>query len=235
MKVGGYISGMGNLISDTSRSIQIYRGSVELSTGDEYEAGESLTVKISSTSGGVEYVYEAQGGAQFSGSNAGCENVRVANTHAVSMSMPSSGAVYVWAAWAAGTTDISVSNYFHLASPSTSGSHEHDDGMVMDDGMTMYDDDGMSMSHDSGMDMSSSSTMVMGGTGGLYNWLFFGEWKIWDRNAYVWSLFFVFSLAVIGELIKSFHGHFDYHAVRAQLLYLQHTFILIKQNSANFL
>ena len=116
LTVGTYINNMGTCVDGTSRSVQVYRGSTLLTTGDSYVAGESLTVKLSSTSG--EYCFEASN-AVFSGSDVGCSGRRT-NIDGQTLTMPTDGStVSVWAGWATSQTDVAITSTFVLNPPST--------------------------------------------------------------------------------------------------------------------
>lgn len=77
--------------ASASRSITVSRGTTALTTGSSYQYGETLTVKLSSTSG--EYMFQTDGGA-FTGSGIGCSGTRVSNA-AGSLVMPCSGSLSV--------------------------------------------------------------------------------------------------------------------------------------------
>ena len=116
LTVGTYINNMGTCVDGTSRSVQVYRGSTLLTTGDSYVAGESLTVKLSSASG--EYCFEASN-AVFSGSDVGCSGRRT-NIDGQTLTMPTDGStVSVWAGWATSQTDVAITSTFVLNPPST--------------------------------------------------------------------------------------------------------------------
>jgi hypothetical protein len=106
-------------ISDSSRSVVIFRGASILTSGDTYEAGETLTVGLSSTSD-VEYIFEADGGAAFVDGE--CSNARSPVTQSVQLTMPSEGDVTLKVAWATHHGTVHISNLFTLTSSAITNS-----------------------------------------------------------------------------------------------------------------
>lgn len=105
-------------VSSTSRSLQVYRGTTQLTSGDAYVSGETLQVSLSSTSG--EYVFQVTTPASFVGGS--CTNsVRVSNS-AGTITMPAggSGSISVWAGWATSESTVSISGNFILTDPGAS-------------------------------------------------------------------------------------------------------------------
>jgi hypothetical protein len=67
----------------TERSLHVYRGTVELLSGDVYQPGETLTVKISDDS--PQFVFEIKNG-YFPGG--GCHGRRISDKAKVDALMP---------------------------------------------------------------------------------------------------------------------------------------------------
>eukprot|EP01031_Cornospumella_fuschlensis_P040683 gene40683-49602_t len=108
------------VILSEDRVIEVYRGAEQLQSGAEYVSGETLTVKISDTQ--KEYVFEAWGGAKFTGG--GCEGRRIANKPSAEIVMPTTspedGRVKIAAAWAPGHVAVRMSRDFVLVSADAS-------------------------------------------------------------------------------------------------------------------
>ncbi|RYG63556.1 hypothetical protein EON64_15705 [archaeon] len=100
------------------RVIEVYRGNEQLQSGASYTPGEALTVKISDAQ--KEYVFEAWGGATFTGG--GCAGRRIANKPSAEIVMPTAlpeeGQVKIAAAWAPGHVAVLLSRDFVLMPPS---------------------------------------------------------------------------------------------------------------------
>lgn len=110
MTPGTNIMGSG-VVTSTTRSLIVKRGSTTLTTGSTYNYGETLSVSISSTSG--EYLLESSG-ASFSQGKC-TSGTRIANA-AGSLVMPSSGStqVTIKTGWATGQSTVSVTPTFVL-------------------------------------------------------------------------------------------------------------------------
>ena len=108
-------------VNSASNSVQVRRGSTLLSSGANFLPGETLHVTLSNTGG--EYVFEADGGASFSGG--GCSNRRSTASVAL-LQMPSSatGSVNIWAGYAGGQSRVSITNKFTLVGGSSPPTYE---------------------------------------------------------------------------------------------------------------
>lgn len=105
----------GSFVSGNSRTIVVKRGSTTLSNGASYVAGETLSVSLSSTSGGINYLIQvASGGATINGGS--CSSKRAAN-QAVTIVMPSSGNVVLNGGSAIQEGSVSMTANFNLIAP----------------------------------------------------------------------------------------------------------------------
>jgi hypothetical protein len=99
-----------------TRRVRVYRGSTQLTSGATYVPGETLTVRLSATTG--EWAFEATGGASFVGG--GCTGAKRHSHTAAdsnkdsSLVMPSSGTVTLVAGYATQMGVVSVTTYFTL-------------------------------------------------------------------------------------------------------------------------
>ena len=108
-------------VTTGSNSVQVRRGSTLLSSGTNFLAGEVLHVTLTKSAG--EYVFEADGGASFSGG--GCDNRRSTDNVAL-LTMPSSatGTVNIWAGFAGSQSQVSITNKFTLVGGSSPPTYE---------------------------------------------------------------------------------------------------------------
>lgn len=84
--------------------VTVYRGSSALTS--TYNPGETLTVKFQGGSTS-QWVIQVSG-ATFTGTTTGCSGTRVGNVNSVSVVMPNSGTVSVWAGWATGESTVRI-------------------------------------------------------------------------------------------------------------------------------
>jgi hypothetical protein len=86
IKIGAVIMNQ-PVVDSTDYNIEVYRGEIKLSTGDEYIAGETLTVVIDGPeSKRTQFVLEATGGARFE--HGGCEGRRISDKKKAFLTMP---------------------------------------------------------------------------------------------------------------------------------------------------
>jgi hypothetical protein len=96
----------------TGRSLSVVTsGGSSLSDGDSYTIGETLTMSISSSSGG-QCVFTSTAGTISSGS---CSSLRKCSCSSPSITMPSSGSVTLAILWASGYSTVYKSNTITLA------------------------------------------------------------------------------------------------------------------------
>jgi hypothetical protein len=99
-------------VADSERLIRIYRHDTELSMNDPYVTGETLTVKISDSTGQI--CFEATG-AQFVGG--GCEGRRSSKKEAQLQIAPDAYEdIVIWAGWATGHSTVRITPSFVLTS-----------------------------------------------------------------------------------------------------------------------